>query len=145
MRVVIDTNLIVSAFLIPNSVPAQVLALWGVSGFQLLMSRELLSEIEDVLSRAKHAPRLHSQQAEIRVFYDHINRRATFPPNIPTLPPFAPDPKDTMILALAIAGAADVIVSGDRKLRELEVYEGIPILSPRDFLDLLENEQDRIG
>ena len=45
------------------------------------------------------------------------------------------DPDDDKFVDAALAGAADVIVSGDRDLRELGTVEGIPILSPREFLD----------
>lgn len=48
------------------------------------------------------------------------------------------DPDDDMILATALAAKADVIVSGDRHLLELQSYQGIPILSPRQFLDRME-------
>lgn len=54
---------------------------------------------------------------------------------------YARDPKDTMILALAISSAADCIVSGDRDLQDLVEYNGIPILSPRQFLELLGSTQ----
>ena len=48
------------------------------------------------------------------------------------------DPSDEKFLAIAIEGSADIIVSGDKHLLGLEKYQNIPILTPRQFLDLLE-------
>jgi predicted nucleic acid-binding protein len=47
------------------------------------------------------------------------------------------DPDDEVFLAAAVAGGADYIVSGDNHLRELETYEGIPILAPAEFVEVV--------
>ena len=50
------------------------------------------------------------------------------------------DPKDEMVLACAVDGGADVIVSGDHHLLDLESYRDIPIMTPRQFLDQLRQD-----
>jgi predicted nucleic acid-binding protein len=52
------------------------------------------------------------------------------------------NPKDDMVLALALGGRADVIVSGDKDLLSLSPHRGIPILTPREFLTMV-REHDR--
>jgi predicted nucleic acid-binding protein len=50
----------------------------------------------------------------------------------------AADPADDIYLAAATDGLADYVVSGDRHLLDIRVHEGIPVVTPREFLDLLE-------
>ena len=54
--------------------------------------------------------------------------------------PICRDPDDDWVLATAVAGEADVIVSGDKDLLILKRFQGIPIVTPRGFLELLQQE-----
>ena len=67
---------------------------------------------------------------------------ATLIDEVPELLAVPNDPKDNMVIATAVAGKADYLVTGDRKhLLPMKAYQGICILSPHSFLDLLESEQ----
>ena len=56
----------------------------------------------------------------------------------------ATHPEDDLILATAVSAKADYLVTGDKKLRELGSYQGVSIVSPREFLDILESQPPRI-
>lgn len=70
---------------------------------------------------------------------DLLLRRATLVIPITTIHGVADDDEDDVILATAVAGQAAYLVTGDRGLQRLGTYQGVTILSPREFLDLLEH------
>jgi putative PIN family toxin of toxin-antitoxin system len=138
MRVVVDTNLVVSRALVPRGIPAQILAAWRDELFELLVSEPILAEYQRVLGygrlRAKHK-RSDEQIAEI---IEEFRAFATLVD--PTRPIMAvvDDQDDDKFIECAVAGEADVIVSGDPHLLSLREYEGLPILKPAAFLALLD-------
>jgi putative PIN family toxin of toxin-antitoxin system len=131
-RVVIDTNVIVSALLLPRSVPRQVVD-WAICYGQILVSEPTLVELWDVLSRPKFEKyfskgrRLDFFAALVReaevidVEHDIVECR---------------DPKDNKFLEVAVSGAANYIVSGDADLLVLHPFRGIAIVSPQMFLTI---------
>ena len=129
-RIVADTNLLVSRLLLPQSVPARAVRK-AVDEGQLLVSDATLSELADVLSRAKFDPyiSLEDRQGFIRV----LNRVAERV--IVTAPIQAcRDPKDDKFLEVALHGQAKVILTGDRDLLALHPFRGVDIISPREYL-----------
>jgi len=142
VRVVIDTNVFLSAIISPEGTTSQVMNAWYDNKFSLVMSHRLLGEIKGVLSRDKHAALRTRRHDEIQYQYSRIEEFARFFDENANIVTYERDPKDTMILALAVSSAADCIVSGDRDLQDLEKYQDIPILSPRQFLDFLEAGSD---
>jgi len=128
MKAVLDTNVLISAFTKPSG---QLIALWQAAEerrFQLLISPAIVSEVAEKL-RDKFgwdAPRI-IRQAKLMARTGKV-----VVPRI-ALDVIQDDPDDNRILECAIAGHADVIVSGDRHLRRLKSYEGIPIVRPVDF------------
>ena len=129
-RVVIDTNTLVSATLMPGSVPRQALdrALTGT----VLISRPISTEYAEVLRR----PRLNKKCSEgdrLKIL-DVVIEAAEVVEIIEEIRACR-DPKDDMVLELAVNGDATCIVSGDADLLTLHPFRGIPILTPRQFLD----------
>lgn len=129
-RVVVDTNILVSQLILPDSVPAQVLAQIEMRSV-LLFSESTMYELADVLSRTKF-DRYVSREAR-KGFIQRIGRIAEFVPIIQTVRECR-DPKDDRILEVAWNGPAKTIITGDADLLGMRPWRGIAILSPADYL-----------
>ncbi len=130
-RVVLDVNVYVAALLSPTGTPAQVLHAWTSNEYELIVSPQLLTELERVLRRRKF--RRSIGDAEITALLDALREDATMLPDPPAEPGLTPDPQDDYLLTLARTAHADCIVSGDTHLTELE-HAKPPVLTPRAFL-----------
>ena len=133
MRIVIDTNVIVSAFLWGGT-PRRLLDAVETQHFELFTSRALITELEDVLSREKFAAQLRQTRVTSAFLLARFTQLATLIAPAEVAVPELRDPKDIHVLACALAARAEVIVSGDDDLRALGSYQGIPILSPAECL-----------
>lgn len=139
MRVVLDTNTLVSALLSPNGPPRRLLDGARAQVFELCSSPVLMAELLDVVSREKFATRLAQAGLtpmgivrEIR----HLAAMAT-PTSVPRV--IAKDADDDHVLACALASNADLIVSGDKHLHSLGgEYQGIRIVRPAAAVQLID-------
>lgn len=132
MRVVLDSNILVSAFTQPQG---QVVTLWVAAldrRYHLLTSPAIVSEVGQVL-RTKFQVRDQVVIRQLKV----LTQTAQIISPRHTLHVIPEDPDDDRILECAVEGKADVVVSGGRHLRRLKAYKGIPILRPVDFLRTL--------
>lgn len=138
IRAVLDPNILVSALISPNGTPASVLNAAEQSEFEFQVSERLLSELEVVLMRDKFRRYASAEEAAA-----HIRRvrEAGIPSVEGEIIPVSPDPKDDYLVALSLAARADYLVSGDPHL--LGMAGEITVVSPRDFLDILESERER--
>lgn len=132
MRIVIDTNLLVSAYISPGT-PRRLLDAAFDGAFELCTSETLLAELLDVLGRAHIAPRMPRAAAAVVEDLRKIAKivaPATVPRVVPT------DADDDHVLAAALAAGADLIASGDKRdLLPLGSYAGIPIITAREALE----------
>lgn len=133
MRIVIDTNVIVSAFLWGGT-PRRLLDAVETQHVELFTSRALITELEDVLTREKFDAQLRLTRFTAAFLLARFTQLATLIAPAEVTAPELRDPKDIHVLACAFAARTDVIVSGDDDLRALRSYQGIPILSPADCL-----------
>ena len=135
MRVVLDTNILVSGLLITNSLPATLIDLWRDRYFELVTSREQLAEI----MRATRYPKIRERLAPAlagRLIND-LRDLAILIDKIPTTTICA-DPDDDYLLGMAVAGAADFLVTGDKRdLLGLARHEGTRVVSVRPFLEMI--------
>ncbi len=132
MRLVIDTNILVSALLAATSLPAQLIVLWRAGRFDLLTAAEQLDELTRVTRYPKIRERLAPAVAGRLV--NDLRAVAITVDKLPVVDA-SPDPNDNYLLALAAAGAADFLVTGDKRdLLGLGVYEGTKITTTRNFL-----------
>jgi putative PIN family toxin of toxin-antitoxin system len=135
VRFVIDTNLIVAG-IISSGLPRQLLDAARAGHFELCTSDALLAELQRVLGRAKFNTRLAGQTPEALVADLRKLAIVVAPNSVPRVVPT--DPDDDHVLAAALAGAADLIASGDaRDLLPLNIYAGIPIVTARQAWERL--------
>ena len=130
LRLVIDTNILISGLMSVNSLPQQVFD-YATSQAILLMSDEVQSEIENVISRPKLQKYITlerrtkfltelSQQVERVTINQHIRA--------------CRDPKDDKFLELAVCGDANYIITGDADLLDLHPFQNISIIKAASFL-----------
>lgn len=131
MLFIFDTNILVSAIIKPDSVPAQALAKATQHG-RLAFSEETRIELLNTLSNTKF-DRYRSATERVAVA-DAITAPAFFSSSIVQEDIYCRDQNDTKFLLLAISAKATCIVTGDKDLTALNPFRGIPILTPTDFL-----------
>ena len=131
MRVVLDTNVLLSRILRPVSSPARAVRL-AVERGTVLISDTLVTELVGVLARPKLAALVDPRDARAFVqALGGIAERVTLTAHVEA----CRDPRDDHILALAVSGAADAIVTGDADLLVLNPFRGIRIVTPQEFID----------
>ncbi len=129
---VLDTGVLVSAAIRPDSVPALALALEkALLNFNVRVSRDTLAELATVLGRSKSDRYAPPQRRDD--FVAGFRARAVVVEVTSTVSDCI-DPKDNMFLALAETAEADPIVSSDPHLTNLHPWHGMPILPPAAFL-----------
>jgi|SRR5271156_2491604 len=129
-RVVADTNILVSQLILPESLPAHVMAQVALRSV-LLFSESTMYELADVLSRPKF-DRYVGREAR-KGFIQRIGKIAEFVPIVQTVHECR-DPKDDKFLEVAWNGLADMIITGDADLLGMPQWREIAILSPADYL-----------
>lgn len=134
LRVIADTNVVVSALLFPG-VTARMVDLWQSGAFVLLASGEIVTEYLRVLAY----PKFELTENEVMaLLHDEILPFATVVTPSSTFPPTCRDPDDDKFLACAAAGRADLIVSGDDDLLDLGKHGRCRIVRVAEFLGLFE-------
>lgn len=142
MRVVLDTNVIVSATLNSKGASAQIISLFKAHSFTLISSPPLLNELRAVLSRQRLAKYV-IRGTRLRQFVTDLERSAVMVSPTETLRVIERDPPDNRVLEAAVEGSADYIVSGDTDLLELGSYRGIMIVAPARFAAILQVQAKR--
>ena len=134
MRVVLDTNIIVSALLAPAGKPAAIIGIWLDGNFTLLTCAAQVDELRATLQKPRVAERIKPHKAGRLV-----NRVRKLAENIDALPKVerSADPDDDYLLALSEAGQADYLVTGDKgHLLALDHHKGTRIISAKEFAAL---------
>src|SRR3954471_5607579 len=116
MRVVIDTNVVVSRFLSRTGAPARIFEHWEQQAFTLLVSEPILEEYRQALSYPHVQNRHQLSQEALTTVIAHFRRFAALISPGEALHVIRDDPDDSKFLACAVAGGADYLVSGDRHL-----------------------------
>ncbi len=134
MRVVVDTNVLISALLAEKSLPAHLLVLWREGYFELLTSQPHIDEMMRVTRYPKIRARLSVVTAGRMI--NELRGVATIL-NALTQISLSPDPADNYLLAMATAGTADFLITGDKRdLLALRTHAGTKIVTVREFLRL---------
>ena len=131
MRVVLDTNILISALLIQSGYPAAIYAAWQEGHFTLLTCAEQLEELRATLSKPALAARIKPHKAGRLV--NELKHLAEVVGELPRVARSA-DPTDDFLLALCEAGRAEYLVTGDKSgLLALGRHQATRILTARDF------------
>ncbi len=131
----IDINLWVSG-LLWRGLPWRLLCLAEADEVELCMAPAMLAELARVLSYERLRPRLEQLGLTVAELVAYtLNLASVFEVEVPTGSPIVvSDPDDDIFLQCAVVAGAAYVVSGDHHLLDLGAYEGIPILTVRDFL-----------
>jgi len=129
MRVVLDTNVLISGVFFCG-LPVRILAAWADGRFELVVTVEVLAEYRRV------AERLHKRfpAIDIKPILDLVTRetRIVGPVSVPASA--CDDPDDLKFLGCALAGGASCVVTGDRALLRASGFQGIEVVTPREFV-----------
>jgi putative PIN family toxin of toxin-antitoxin system len=135
MRVVLDTNILLSALINRHGIPAQLIVAWRERRYDLLTSTEQLLELGGVARRPVLRARIIPSTVG-RLIRD-LRKLAEVLTRLPEVERSA-DPADNFLLAMAEAGAADYLVSGDRRgVLDLSTHGVTQIIKAREFLTVL--------
>ena len=139
LRIVLDTNLLVSYLLTQGKTISQIIEYWRQRRVEILVSQAIVDELQDVLTRARlrKLMTLDPQTLMLMVELDAIHTAGEV-----SASGACRDPKDDKFLACAVEGRADFIVTGDADLLELRSYQGIPIIRAFEFVGIVEAQDD---
>lgn len=135
VKVVMDTNIIVSATIAKQGNEAKALDAWRDKKVELIISPQILEEMGRVLFYRRIRKQSRMTKKEIKEFLFELANAATITPGLlKKVVKHAPDHK---FLVAAVEGKVDYIISGDCHLRELGSYQGIKIAPAGEFLRIL--------
>jgi putative PIN family toxin of toxin-antitoxin system len=141
MRVVLDSNLIISALINGAGAPAGVLEAWRRRRFALVLSEEQLEELRRVTRYERLRPLITGVAAG--VLLNELRAHALMLSDLPHVDR-SPDPADNFLLAMAQAGEADALVTGDKHdLLILGTFQRTRIITARQFLAQLGDKTKR--
>lgn len=134
MRVVIDTNVLVSAAVVGRDPEAIILYVVSNPEIEWIVSTEILAEYQEVLNR----PRLKLSEELKQRWFDVLNA-ATTTVDVAVEVDFPRDRKDAKFLACAVAANATFLISGDRDLTDVQTWGNTTIISVSLFKRLINN------
>ncbi len=137
MRIVLDTNIIVSGLISLSGPPARLLELWDEDQlYTLISAEEQIAELMRVMDYPKLRARLRPALVHEWVFT--LRRFGLLLADLPAVN-VSPDPSDNFLLAIAQAGQADLLVTGDKRdLLALKSHRGTAIVSAREAVTRLQ-------
>ncbi len=130
MRVILDTNVFLSGIFFSGA-PHEILKAWRTGRLTLVLSPEIWEEYE----RAGQELQREHPGIDIAPFLELVALRCRMvgSPNLPER--VCTDRNDDMFLACALASQTPIVVSGDKALRRASGYQGVIVMSPREYLD----------
>jgi putative PIN family toxin of toxin-antitoxin system len=131
MKVVIDTNVLVSGLLTPFSNCGEIVRMVASGSLQLAFDARIISEYAEVLAR----PKFGFESAAVDALLSFIQSNGIVASGNP-LPESLPDPFDEAFLEVAIASGAEVLVTGNIRHFPPELRQGVCILDPARFVEL---------
>lgn len=142
MRVVLDANVFASALIRPSGPPGQILKqLIEHEAFELIVSESILDELKRILAYPRIRRCIPATESELELWVMSLALLADFVEKRTLIPTVCRDPEDDHYLAAAIDGRAEVLVTGDQDLLVLKSYEEIRMVTPFQFLAMLQKEQ----
>jgi len=138
VRAVLDANVFVSALIRPEGPPGKILTLLLRDlAFDLVVSAAIIEEIKRSLSYPRVRKYVTASEKEIELWVAAVELVADHVEAKVKVAKVEADPEDNKYLAAALEGRAEFVVSGDHDLLSLKEYQGVRILSPQAFLEVL--------
>lgn len=138
-RAVLDTNIWVSTFLKPHGYYARMVK--AIAPYvALFTAEEILAEVREASLRPEKRRKYQMTDAVVDRAIAGIRAIATVITDLPQLTVIAADPDDNIIVACAVKAHAEYLVSYDPHLKDLREYQGIKIIEPKEFIDILRRE-----
>lgn len=134
MRVVLDTNIFISAVL--GGRLSVIVDEWKAGKFKLIVTDSVVREYLEVINR----PKFKILPAEITAITEYLLQNAEFVTAEEEIHLIVTDPTDNKFLEVAVAGKVDLIVSGDSHILKLKSFRKIPIVTARELISALKNE-----
>lgn len=137
LRTVLDTNIIVSGAISSSGPPYEVLEAWRYRKFVLIISSLIPKEVERVFEYPRIKESYHLDTKTIKAILARLKKYSVVTQGKLKVNEIKDDPTDNIFLACAKEGTADFIVTGDDHLLNLAVFQRIPIVTARHFLEIL--------
>jgi len=135
LRVVIDTNVFISGIIQKSGNPYRVVRFWEEGMLSLLTTLPLIEEVKKVLNYPRIKKKYALDEETIKYVVLNLLKYSVVVEDPPTLAVIKDDPEDNKVLSAAVGGKAEYVVTGDSHLLNLADYEGIKIISPREFFE----------
>lgn len=143
LRAVLDTNLFVSSVLVSEGLPARAIDAWRAYRYVLIVSPAIMAEIAKTLRYDRIRRKYDLTEADVDQLLTVLSVDAVVVPGQADVAGSVPDdPDDEAILACAVDGQADVVVSGDQHLLALGSFRDIPIITVRAFMERLAEAEE---
>lgn len=134
LKLVVDTNIIVSALLKPDSLPDLIINMILNKNFNLCLSEDIFDEYQGVLGREKFKG---LNQEKTRRLLLKIKKDAKFVKPSFSVDVIKRDPEDNKFLECALEAKADYLITGNKKHFSFKKFRNTFIVTPRDFLDII--------
>lgn len=138
MKIVLDTNVIVSGLLSPFGCPSEIVRMVAAGALELCYDARVISEYRSVLLR----PKFSFDRVHVNYLLEQIKADGHVVAALP-LSKRLPDPDDEVFLEVALSGRAQYLVTGNLKHFPMKEREGINVVSPRYFLEIYREEKRR--
>jgi putative PIN family toxin of toxin-antitoxin system len=142
MRVVLDTNVVISATLIRGGNEDRILRAWQHGAFELVLSPEILDELGRALFYEKLRKFRWMNEGDVALLLQLLTQESVFVPGKVRITA-SRDPEDDKFLAAAVEGKAAYVVTGDKDLLSLKHYRGARIITPTAFLKVLKERTEQ--
>lgn len=137
LRAVLDTNVLISALLKIPSIPQQLYSAFKDKQFLLVVSLEIVAEVAEVLNRPEIITLSKMPENERKLFIERLLRLSLVTSGKTMVEIVKDDPDDNKFLACAVEGKAEYVVSGDKHLLNVKEYNGVKIVTPKEFVGVL--------
>jgi hypothetical protein len=135
LRVVLDTNIFVSSLLVKVGLPAQAIDAWRARRYVLVISQAIMAEIHATLNYGHIRRKYNVTDEDVKQLLTLLREDTLLVAGAADVAGAIPaDPSDEKVLACAVDGRADLVVSGNLHLLDLGQYRGISIVNARQFL-----------
>lgn len=136
IRATLDVNVLASGFPAETGPPAALIDAWTALAYEMIISEHILEGLERTWRKPYYQRSFTAEQVHDSLTV--LRTEATLVMPVSTVQGIAEDTEDDLVLATAVAGQAQYLVTGDRYLQRIGAYQDVTILSPRQFLAALE-------